>query len=108
MSDPSGNRMSNGAQQSNSTPISRLKLRTASARRAISAFSNSPTRDGRIIRVEGMINVGRRPSPDRGIAMIAERKTIVQNMDTTCGVVGKLILLMKLKALMVPATPPGR
>lgn len=98
MAEASGSKTRSGAQQSNSTPMSLLKLRTVSPRREASEFSNSPNSDGRIMTVVGMMKVGASSSPDRGKARIAERNTTVQKMDTTCAVVGKLILRMKLKA----------
>ena len=94
----SGNKTRSGAQQSSSTPISRRKSRTVSLRRKTFAFSNSPASDGRIITVAGMMNDVASSSPERGRARAAGRNTSVQNMDTNCAVVGKLILRMKLKA----------
>ena len=88
-----------------SIPMSLRKFRTGSPRRRTVELRASPTNVGRPITRTATNSADDRLSPDRGRLMIAPSPVIVMKTETTWGVGGKPILLMKLKASMVPDTP---
>ena len=95
-------------QDTNSIPMSLRKLRTGSARRKIVELRNSPNRVGRTITRTRIWRDEPSPSPECGNPRRTARPVKVMKAETISGVAGKPILLMKLKASIIPDTPPER
>ena len=103
--EPNGTNRSIGDHERISIPMSLLRFRTGSPRRRIVILIDSPITVGSTITDDAIIIVDARLSPERGRPMMTGSRANVMKAETTSGVGGKPILLMKLNASMVPDTP---